>query len=244
MQGAPGEIQDSDAGALENIASKKIGGFKKQPSLVFVERSKEQDEPVPAFWHKQLSWNNDTYRSRFGHRYLSVHFVKQGENKYEKFEESLEPQITNWLDAYKETVSGQREHYPIEKIIFGYINLFRFSGDDFDLSQYFKVNFGTDVSYAEKGIGGLEITFSVSQPTHVMINIRVTPESPVSDDVVVTTRVEAHKVIEDECSFENDEKIMEIIGDMKESAKSVFFDLATDETHQIMGARYAQSTTQ
>lgn len=240
VQGAPGKLQDSEAGALENLASKKIGDFKSMPSVVFRER--RDDEAEPAFWHKQLSWNNNKYLSRIGHRYLSVHFIKQGEEKYEKYEESLKPQISEWLNSYSEIVSGQKDQYPIEKVIFGYINLFKLPSKDFDISQYFKVNFGTGVSSANEGIGNLEITFSVPSP-HVSISVRVYPETSNLENMIVTTRVEAQKIVEDDCSFEDNAKIVELISEMKEAAKLVFFDLATEKTHEIMGAKYVASTS-
>ena len=240
VQGAPGKIQDYEAGALINSATKIIGDFETKPSIVFVD--KDSDDTVPAFWHKQLSWNSDSYRARIGHRYLSVHFIKQGKKKYETYEQSLKPKIEQWLESFKETVSGQKAQYPIEKVIFGYINLFRFSGKNFDLSRYFKVNFATGVSSASNGLAHLDIAFSVQHP-NVVINLRVAPESMGSDTIIVTTRVEAHKVVEEECSFQDDEKILELICEMKTAAHMVFFDLATEETHLIMGAQYDKSPT-
>lgn len=237
VQGGPGKVQDSEFGALENYASKKIGKFETKPSFVLV-KHKGSDETVPAFWKKQLSWDNEKYLARIGHRYLSVHFVKQGEGKYEQYNKSLKPQVEGWLDSYKETVSGLQEQYPIENISFGYINLFKLPVKDFDLSRYFKVNFGTGVSYANNGIGALEIVFSVHEP-ETRISVRVTPDPSDSEIIIVTTRVEARKLVEESFSFEDSEQILELIGEMKEAAKSVFFDLATNKTHDIMGAKYA-----
>jgi hypothetical protein len=240
VHGTPGLVQDSEAGALENYASKKIGKFETKPSVVIFE-VKDKDNAVPSFWRRQLSWNNDIHRCRIGHRYLSVHFLKQGDRKYETYEQSLKPQIEQWLNCYKETVSGQQEQYPIEKVLFGYINLFKFPGKDFDLSRYFKVNFATGLKSADAGLGNLDITFSVLNPS-VTINVRVSPASPDLEAIIVTTRVEAQKIVEGVCSFENDDKLLELIGEMKNAAHSVFFDLATQETHDLMGAKYVKRT--
>jgi len=98
------------------------------------------------------------------------------------------------------------------------------------------------VSSENNGIDTLEIVFSVLNP-YVTINVRVAPESSDSETMIVTTRIEAHKFVENEYSFENDEQIISFIGEMKETPKSVFFDLTTDKAHDIMGAKYAKGTS-
>jgi len=245
ITGSPGEVRDADAGALENTASKSLGNFQVQPSFVVVER-KEEGNIVPSFWHKQLSYENGKYAVRLGHRYLSVHFIKKGADKYDTYDKSLAPQIGTWLDAYANTVSGREEPVLVERAGFGYVNAFRFPVADFDLSRYFKVSFGTGAESTANGVATLDIKFRLNyaEDTSVEVNIGVAPESPEPGHISVVTKVEADKPIDNECSFEEKDKILDYVRKAKEAAKSVFFDLATDETHKIMGAKYDSSPTQ
>lgn len=245
VTGTPGAVKDADAGALENIASKSLGDFQPQPSFVVVQQKKDV-EIVPPFWHKQLSYGNGKYITRLGHRYLSVHFTRMGENKYDKYKNSLEPQVNIWLDAYAETVRGRSEPDLVESAGFGYINLFRFPASNFDLSEYFKVSFGTGTEFAEAGLAKLDIKFSLNHAetdSRVEVSISVVPEQPESDQIVIVTKIEARKVVRDGFSFEEPHKILDNIGAAKKAAKDVFFDLATMKTHLIMGARYDSSAT-
>ena len=244
--GSAGEIRDSDVGALENIASKKLGEFKPIPSFVFVENNND-NKIVPPFWHKQLSYNDGKYITRLGHHYLSVHYKKIGQDKYDKYENSLLPQIDTWLDSYSEMVSGKQDTNVIKKVGFGYLNTFKLPMKDFDLSQYFKINFGTNAESAKNGLGALEVKFKLNyleNNSDVEVNISVFPESPESDQIAITTKVIAYKAIEKDYSFEEKDNILDIVMDAKNAARAVFFDLATTETHKIMGAKYASGTTQ
>ncbi len=244
MIGAPGEVRDSDVGALENIASKNLGDFQPQPSFIVVEKKKD-DKIVPPFWHKQLSYDNGKYAVRLGHRYLSVHFIKQGADYYKKYDCSLEPQVDAWLEAYAEMVNGKKEPQFVEKVGFGYVNIFKFPILEFDLSKYFKISFGTSAESAENGLSGLNIEFKINDSeknSSVTVNISVMSEHPESDKIVIVTKVEAYKIVNDSCSFEDKDKILGFVSGAKEVAKSVFFDLATKETHDLMGAKYDSVT--
>ena len=245
ITGTPGEVRDADAGALENNASKSLDKFQVQPSFVVVERKKEGNI-VPPYWHRQLSYENGRYAVRLGHRYLSVHFIKKGANKYDTYNKSLAPQIGTWLDAYAKTVSGREEPVLVERVGFGYVNVFSFPIADFDLSRYFKVSFGTGAESTANGVATLDIRFRLNhaEDTSVEVNIGIAPDSPESDHITVVTKVEANKPIDNECSFEEKDKILDYVSEAKEAAKSVFFDLATDETHKIMGAKYDSSPAQ
>jgi hypothetical protein len=239
--GTPGEVRDSEAGALENNASKVIENLITKPSFVFVEQKKDE-KFVPPFWHKQLTWDEDKFLARMGHRYLSVHYIKKGDDKYEKYETTLEPQIDVWLNAYKETIEGHKEKHAIDRVIFGYVNSFIFNTTDFELKKYFKIIFGTGLESAKKGISNLGVDFSLNcDDINVSVNLKVMPDTLRNDQIVVTTKVEGHRIIKEDFSFDKTEKILTCIRSAKEVAKTIFFDLSTDETQRIMGAKDVSS---
>ncbi len=236
--GSPAEINDSVTGGLENNASKVLGEFSIKPSRVFIEQNADE-KLVPSFWHKQLTWNNSKYLARIGHRYLSVHFIKT-EDKYEKYKNSLLPQIREWLNAYKETIDGRKEKHSVDRVIFGYVNNFRFEVDQsFDLKKYFKILFGTEAKSAKNGISHLNVNFRLQHESiEVAVDLNIMPHPTNKSQLMVSTKIEGQKSIGEDLTFEEPDKIIENIFVTKEAAKAVFFDLATDETMKLMGAIY------
>ncbi len=164
-------------------------------------------EVAPAFWHSQYCWENDRYRVRLGHRYLSVHFIKQGNTKYERYAESIKPEIGLWLDVYNSIVNGSSEPFNIEKITFGYINTFKFKAEDFDLSNYFKIDFGADISKSNNQIDNLHITFTISELSS-NITIKVFSNPADSKEIFVTTNIESYEYIKESATFEDTQKIV------------------------------------
>lgn len=242
--GFPGKVDSQESEAIVYNARKVFGDFETQPSVVFVERS--GIEAVPAFWRQQLAWQNGTYLARVGHRYLSVHFIKRHEQKYETYDMSLKPQIEHWLSAFQNTLAGVPNAYPIERVGFGYVNEFFFPEANFDLSRYLKLNVGVGGECAKDGIVALEInTELVHQATkaHVYVNVLVRPDGPDSGRVIVRTKVEAQKRIDQDHLFTDKGALLNQIATVKAVAKNVFFDLATEETHKIMGAQNATDAT-
>jgi hypothetical protein len=108
------------------------------------------------------------------------------------------------------------------------------------------VSFGTSAKFTANGVASLDIRFRLNyaEDTSVEVNIGIAPESPEPEHIAVATTVEASKSTDTECSFEEKDKILNYVRKAKGVAKSVFFDLATDETHKIIGAKYDSSPTQ
>lgn len=240
--GLPGKIDNGEPAVALHHGQKRIGDFEVQPSFVFVEQ--RDIEAVPAFWRQQLAWGDGAYLARIGHRYLSVHFLKKGERKYETYEATLRPQIEHWLDAFHEALIGSRNSYPIERVGFGYVNVFSLPEVDFDLSRYLKLNIGVGGECAKAGIAAMEINTEIVHPatqSHVYVNVLVRTESPDTGRITVRTKVEAQKRTEQDFPFTDKAKLLYEIGKAKAAAKEVFFDLATEQTHKLMGAQYASN---
>ena len=242
--GAPGSVVEGEDSAVYYAATKQLGEIQRQPSLVFVEQSDLQN--VPPFWRQQFSWENDKYLARLGHRYLSVHYVKRGDDRYEQYERTLKPVINIWLTAYEDTLRGTKAPYSLKRVGFGYVNTFVFPQADFDLSRYFKLEFGVGSNAAKNGLSALEINFEltyVDTNTVVSVNLLVRPVLADARQVELRTMVEAQTPLDEAHTFLGHGELLDIIMTTKDIAKDVFFDLATETTHEIMGARYATNPT-
>jgi hypothetical protein len=239
--GKPGSVNDAEAGAIEFSAQQRLGPLRKEPAIVLVESANR--DIVPPFWREQLSSREGRYLARFGHRYLSVHFLRRGEDKYETYARTLQPSVEGWLDTFSATLGTGKAQYPVERVSFGYDNAFEFPVADFDLSRYFKLNVGIGAESAGNGLSALEINFRASQGEKklpVSVNLMVHGDPTVPQQVRVRTKVEAQVPVVNDCSFVEKAKLMVLLAEAKEAAKTVFFDIATDETHRIMGAQYAR----
>lgn len=187
-----------------------------------------------------MAWGDGSLLARLGHRYLSVHYVKRATGRYETFEKSLKPSIETWLEIYRSTYGDRREDYPVDRLGFGYINGFEFPVESFDLSEYFKITFGVGV-----GNGGLlafATNFRFLDETaglHVTVNLDVAPTTPNADRVRVVAKISAENPSVNDVSFLEPDAILKAVERAKESAKTHFFDFATDQTHAEMGAEYA-----
>ena len=236
-----GNLDEDEVGALAHFGRKRFGPFERVPSVVLVQRPKVG--PVPPFWQQQLTWDNGRLLARLGHRYLSVSFLKQGDDgRYQRYETSLQPAIVGWLKTYNETLLGPRDQYPLDRVGFGYVNTFRFLASGFDLSKYFRVSIGIGVQTAEKGLLDLETNFRLfdaSRSADVIVNLSVHTGGEEDQQLQVQTKVVAERRSAEEGSFKDQERILAELLSAKEAAKAMFFDLATDETHHIMGAQYA-----
>lgn len=242
--GAPGPVVEGEDAAVSYAARKQIGELQQQPSLVFVEQSDLQN--VPPFWRQQFSWEDDKYLARLGHRYLSVHYVKRGDDRYEQYDRTLKPAIKTWLIAYEDTLSGTKAPHPLKRAGFGYVNTFVFPQADFDLSRYFKLDFGIGSNSAKNGLSALEVNFELTYPdtnTVVSVNLLVRPVLTDLGQVELRTMIEAQTPLDDAHTFLDHEILLDVIMTTKDIAKDVFFDLATETTYEIMGARYATNPT-
>lgn len=238
VRGLPAPVNDAEMGALRHAAQKRLPSLKVIPSTVLV--TQPQDGPSPPFWISQLAWDDGSLLARLGHRYLSVHYVKRSSGRYETFKKSLKPAIETWLKIYKDTYGGKSEGYPVDRIGFGYINGFEFPVESFDLSEHFKITFGVGV-----GDGGL-LAFATSfrfldevAGLHITVNLEVAPTTPNADTVRVVAKISAENPSVNGISFLESDAILNAVERAKESAKTHFFDFATDRTHAAMGAQYA-----
>ncbi len=238
--GLPGELDAEEVGALAYFGRKRCGPFERVPSVVLVQRPAVG--PVPPFWQQQLTWDHGRLLARLGHRYLSVHFLQKGDSRYHTYETSLQPAIRGWLETYDETLLGPPEHYPLDRVGFGYVNTFHFPASGFDLSTYFRVSMGIGVQTADTGLLALETNFRLfdaSRSTDVIVNLSVNSGGEEGLQLQVQTKIVAERRSAEEGSLKDQASILAELVSAKEAAKAMFFDLATDETHRIMGAQYA-----
>jgi hypothetical protein len=75
-------LEKSDAAILARRARKLIEGLEEKPAIVAVNVRGELAAP---FWNQQVGWDSDRYLARFGHRYLSVHYIRQDGGRYTRF---------------------------------------------------------------------------------------------------------------------------------------------------------------
>ena len=95
--GLPGALDKNSGPILAHLAEDAIEGLTERPApLAF---SVSPPGLTPPFWNQQFAWDSDRYAARFGHRYLSVHFVRRDEGtRYETYAKTMEPWIRKWLD--------------------------------------------------------------------------------------------------------------------------------------------------
>jgi uncharacterized protein (TIGR04255 family) len=238
--GRPSPLVPDEISAVVHKAKKDIEGLTIHPSVVLV--ASGSTGVMPPHWQQQVSWNNDARLARIGHEYLSVHFIRQASQpKYEKFNQSLAPAIEQWLKLRGETIGNER---PLDRVVFGYVNIFAFPAESFDLSKYFKANVALDAAVANGGLQGFETTFRVmfGCTNEVTLAIAVDSIDESADPSIpevhirVVTRTVAQQALHDQTDFA-DSAVLEQIRVAKDRAKSLFFDFTTDETHQLMGAR-------
>jgi uncharacterized protein (TIGR04255 family) len=244
VRGLPAELDEEEVGALAHFGRKRFGGLQRQPSVVVMQRPKS--EPVPPFWQQQFTWDDRHHLVRIGHRYLSVHFLAQGDKRYETYEKSLKPALEGWLATYEETLLGASDQYPLDRVQFGYVNTFHFPVLGLDLSKYFRLSLEIGVEAAQKGLLALETNFRLFDELHasdVIINLLVNSRPDEDQQLRVQTKVVAERRGIEEYSFKDSERILEDLLRAKEAAKAMFFDFATEETHRLMGAQYASDCT-
>ena len=234
--GLPGPVDPGDPVVLERAAKRQYESLRRVPAIVAVDA---HGEAVSPFWNHQVAWNEGRRLARFGHRYLSVHFIRQGEGRYTQFGEVLEPPIREWVDIYTGATEGD---HPVDRIGFGYVNRFTFGADDFDLSKYFAINVGVDVGAEDAGLLGLSAAFRFFDESKTMyLNVELSAEAVPGDQRVigVTTKVFAERRGVEQLSFGNGEQLLDQVRLTKEAAKDAFFSLATEETHAMMGVVHA-----
>ncbi|MDP8212227.1 MAG: hypothetical protein P9X22_02910 [Candidatus Zapsychrus exili] len=242
VQGVPAEVDNSESGAFTHTLDKKYKDNKKIPAIVVTQQAK--DFPMPAYWHSQLSINSDSNLIRFGHQYLSIHFLKKNDSKYDTFSDTLEPVIVDTLNTWADIISDRRGVLPVNMIGFGYINTFvDFALDGFDLSKYFRYSFGVDNSEIEASLSAVKTSFTILEnktSIPIILEIEVGPNPKKPGFMKVVTKVMAQRLKTTHIPQKDTKKIMEEIKGMKDLAADTFFGFVTDETKKIMEAQYAK----
>ena len=238
--GAPGPVVEDETGALVHMARKRLPPLKSVPAVVLAQFG---SEAVPPYWREQFTWDNNQFLARVGHRYLSVHFLKKAD-RYDTYATSIEPAIRAWLRAAQDVFGDGPETYPVNRIGFGYVNTFEFPAKDFDLSAFFRVNLGIEVPSAGNGLSGLALRFAFVDAevpsTQVSTQLTVQPVEQ-GQDLIVAMKVRAETHLDPEYGLGSYDRVSSMIYGAKEAAKRVFFEIATEKTHHLMGAQYAES---
>jgi len=227
--GPPGTFEgDGAAKALHFLATKHFPGLTPEPSVQWFQQSLDGAAP---FWFIQLR-DAAGHRIRLGHRFLSVHFVREADGaRYERYTTSLRPLLQAWLAFIAS--SGMAGEFPVERVAFGYVNQVDVP-DDGVLADYFKVNVEAELSGVDV-LDGLDVRLRSNLPpvmrqvsvsaTGAEVGFRLVTE-------VVTERVLAQATTPD------DDVILPAIEEVRLAAKDLFFDFATDRLMQEMGVKY------
>lgn len=234
--GLPAPLDDTDSSVLLRAAKDRIASLVPKPAVVAVHV--EPKLAVP-FWREQVAWDDERHLARFGHRFLSVHFLRRGEQRYERFEKSLQPSVDLWLELYEQALTRGTDKHPVERVGFGYVNTFEFAPDDFDVSRYFKMNFGISVGAPSAGLLALDtgcMFFDETRNMYLTVHLSVQSASEEDQKIRLLTRVLAERRGIEGITFAMRSELRELILGAKQVAKDTFFGFATDETHTLMGA--------
>ena len=239
VRGVPVPLDEDEAPGLVLAAKKVIPTLADEASVV-VARIPDPRQPVPAFWNRQVSWDQGRCLSRVGHRYLSVHVLADDGRKYERYEESFLPSFRQWLELFRAFYGGGVIRPQVDAMSFGYVNAFRFPVRDFDLSQAFRLNIGVDVESAKDGLSGMDLRFAFRAGAGEAVSVQVTVGTLGADleMLEVKTKVSAESHALGSLFLDDPERIENRVHAAKETAKRVFFEIATASTHEQMGAHY------
>ncbi|WP_437874442.1 hypothetical protein [Sorangium sp. So ce513] len=237
LVGVPSKPAPDEVAAVVHAARRRIPKLEPRPSLVLVEEP--ASGMLPPHWQHQLTWDDGLHLARVGHRYLSVHFLKPGEVRYETYERSLKPHLSEWLQVLSDILAGGPAQHPLDRVCFGYINSFELEPDGFDLSRYFRLSVGVGAETARAGLGALNVTFRVTPGPNCDVKSSLLVEAdPLSGKVSVRTKV-VGELRGLHFSFLDQADIHAATAEAKRAAKRSFFDLTTDETRELMGVKYA-----
>jgi hypothetical protein len=235
VSGGPARHEEGEQILIARTAGKRIPDLKPQDAVVAVRISPELAAP---FWKTQVAWDNGQHMARFGHRYLSVHYVRPEGGRYTTYGEIMEPSIRTWLEIVRDADPDELGTAPVEAVGFGYVNVFSYAPEArFDLSHHFKLNIGVNVGEPWSELAGFETTLRFEAPattTHLMVGLKA--ESPTdAAPITVTTKVYAERRQAPDLTLSKVDEIATILCEVKEAAKQAFFDFATDLTHASMG---------
>lgn len=234
IAGFPGPIDTTEDDVIYRVARGEMRDLQEKPAVVAVEATGS----VPPFWNRQVSWDGGRYLARFGHRYLSVHFVRQSSDRYGTFSDTLLPPLRTWVDVYSRAVGSVAAEQRVGMVGFGYVNSFTFGPENFDLSKYFRLNMGIGVRIADGSLMAIETGCKWHDESRRMtLALRLDAESgsPAEPAIRVVTKVHAENQALTS-SFAEGDVLLAAITAAKEAAKATFFEFATSATHGMMGA--------
>lgn len=235
--GLPAPIDDTDAAVITRRAREKFGDLHPKPAIVAVQLGPEK--LAAPFWNQQFSWAGGKYLARFGHRFLSVHFLGQANDRYETFEKTLGPGIAMWLRIYSDALGATAKEHVVDQVGFGYVNRFEFEPSGFDVSRYFKLNVAVELEEFKTGLVGVETGFRFhdeAKNESLTLSLAAEAGSVSIPKVGVVTKVFAEKRPVELVSFANVDSLPKLVHAAKEAAKRTFFGFATEETRAIMEA--------
>ena len=234
--GVPALFDEADPALLRRFAEKSLGR-RLETRSTFVTVESIEGAPMAPFWTEQVSFDQGAYRARFGHRYLSVHFLVGEGREYDRFDTSLRPMVQRWLEALSAFSAFTDAEGDVERLGFGYTNRFSFPSEDFDVSRYFHVNFAVELDGLDLPLGGVETDFRFIGPgDDAVLEVQLKIDAQVHKDaeVVVRTRVTC-EIETPGLAFTQADQVEAAVVRAKELAKQCFFALATEETHELMG---------
>jgi hypothetical protein len=234
LLGPPGPFEsDVPIRALEFFAKDRFPLLTTEPAVVFAAHGHD----VPPFWLTQMTFGPDKHRVRLGHRFLSVHFTREhgDARKYERFEESLRPQLREWCATIAS--SPMRDLFSVSRVGFCYVNTVDISVDA-NPADFFKLAIKTELKIAEHGIDAVDVRLRIGGPGqgplhHVSLSL-----SSTSSGIRAISTVFVERALADTVRY-GDAAVMGEVESAKNMAKEVFFDFATDVLRNKMGARYA-----
>ena len=234
FSGLPAVVDDTEAPVLRRAARNEIPQLEDKAAIVSVD---VESGPVAPYWNKQVTWLQDRYLARFGHRYLSVHFVRQHDEPYAGFDRTLKPWINRWLAIYQEALGQAAFAHPVDKVGFGYVNTFLFDSTDFDLSRFFKLNFAVDIGTPDAGLIDVGIKFDFfdsKREVRLLIDLRAEGPTVEVPDIRVVTKIFAEKRGLERLSFGDQQILLDEVFATKLAARDTFFRFTTDRTHEFM----------
>lgn len=244
IQGKPAVLDDSEAPSLENAAKifyeEQDIRFERVPTFVVIPIVK--DKEINAFWSQQSKWG-ETNLARYGHRYLSIHRICSNKDKYKSFEESLAPEIKQWLSLYNSTLVSKKDPHEIGLITFGYINEFIVSHEVFNLAKlvHLDFNIAIDKGYVDSlNSSTLKFDFFNSSKD-INTTIKVNIGGILGDPSNIKLTVEIYSTFGNIQGLCYNDNVMEKVQALKDHAKDTFFSFATDYLRdEIMGAQYVK----
>jgi len=232
--GFPAKYNESIVGFLDISAKQKIKNLQDSDPLLNVV-SMDPNENAP-FWLKQVTWDKNLI-SRFGHKYLSVHFVNNDKSGYRSYSDSLQKSVDIWLGIFSNSLPRPEEE-KVQRILFGYTNMFEISSTEVDISEYLNIQFGISLEdMSPETFDGLHTHLKISNSTKkIHYEIKVTAEAFEELKVSrISTEINAYRLFDGSLGYDSLPLIEKEIRELKDESKEVFFSLLTLKAKEILG---------